>query len=133
MSLIEPLIFACALLAPAASGCGAEDYGPTPVISDLTLQSPDPSDTTRIHGTVHVTDPAGLTLLTVNLTVSGNGPTQVVTPIPVDTPVIGQLEATVGFKLASKADFASGTYQVTVTVTEAGMTSNALTSPMLVE
>jgi hypothetical protein len=116
-----------------ASGCGSPDLGPAPTISDLTLQSPDPSDTTRVRGSVHVADPLGLTALVVNLTIDSPTSSSALPPITVDTTVEGQLDATVTFGFKSKGDFESGTYQIVVTATEAGIPSNSLTSTMLVE
>jgi hypothetical protein len=130
MHLVGALVFLCLLVLPAC-GSDAVGAGPAPEISEMTIQSPVASDISRVRGTVHVRDPAGLTRLTVNLTVSGEGPTVTVPPTPVNSTVEGQLEATVGFKL--EGTFQSGTYQVAVTVTEAGTESNSLTSMLVVQ
>jgi len=126
----SPLRLALVLV---VSACGSANLGPAPEISDLTLQSPDPSDTTRVRGSVHVTDPLGLTALVVKITVNGPTSSVALPPLTVESTVEGQHDATVTFGLNSKGDFASGTYQVAVTVTEAGVPSNSLMSTMLVE
>jgi hypothetical protein len=118
------------LFGPACSGA---DLGPAPVIDSLTFQSPVASDTTHIKGTVHVKDPLGLTTLATNLTVLGPGPAVALPPLAVESTVEGQLEATVGFTVKSKAAFQSGTYRIVVTLTEDGTPSNALTGTVVVE
>lgn len=62
--------------------CGSPNFGPTPTISDLTIQSLLPSDTTRVAGSVHVVDPFGLTALAVNVTITGASGTQSLPPSP---------------------------------------------------
>jgi hypothetical protein len=125
------LPFAPLFLVPA---CSSTTYlGPAPEITDLSVQPLDPSDTTRISGSVHVQDPEGLTTLLVNVTIDGGGKTVSLPPASIDTTVVGQLEATVGFRVKSKTDFGSGTYRMTVTLTEAGTPSNPLTSTFVVQ
>jgi hypothetical protein len=124
------LVLGCSFMVLACSG---RDLGPAPVISDLTLQSPVASDTTRVEGTVLVKDPLGLTTLMLSLTVNGPGPTEALPPFAIDSTVEGQLVATVAFNLRSTHAFQSGTYQLVVTLTEDGTPSNSLTSTLVVQ
>jgi hypothetical protein len=128
--LLRLLLTPCAL---AVCACSGQGFGPAPEISELAFESVVPSDTTHIVGTVHVSDPAGLSALTVNVTIIGPRSTVALPPTPILSTVEGQTEAMVEFKVKDKRAFGGGTYAIAVTLTEEGTPSNELTAPMVVE
>jgi hypothetical protein len=130
--LLHPRV---ALLALAIAGpaCGGTDFGPAPTISDLTIQTPLASDATRVTGTVHVTDPAGLTTLVASLTVTSAGSSITLPPLIMNGPVEGQVEANVSFRIKRPTEFPAGAYEVAVQMIEDGVPSNSLSTTMTVE
>jgi len=124
------LVIGCLATAPA---CGGATFGPAPEISELAFDPLVPSDTTRLVGTVHVQDSLGLTALMVEITVVGPESTEALPPRAVDSPVVGQVEATIPLRISAKRDFATGSYQIVVTLTEDGVPSNALASDFMVQ
>jgi len=132
MLLIGRLLLVSPLLV-SACGSTTTDLAPDPTISELTLEAIDPSDTTRIAGSIRVHDAAGLTTLMLNTTIDDGETTTELPPVTVDGIVEGQLDATARFRVKSKADFHTGSYQLTVSATEGEAPSNSLTATFTVE
>jgi hypothetical protein len=133
MSYSSHAWIALSALLLALPACGGTDFGPAPAISDLTLQSPLASDATRVAGTVHVTDPAGLTTLVASLTITSAAGSLTLPPLIMNGPVEGQVEATVSFRIKRPTVFPAGDYEVAVQMIEDGVPSNSLSMTVTVE
>jgi hypothetical protein len=117
----------------ALAACSSSSASPdAPVISGFTMTSPVPAGTTVISGQVSVEDPSGLADVTVDMTITGNG-----VDLPISNAVMGGsaavTAATVPLEVAVSTAIPAGSYNVTLTLSEAGVKSNVLTTTVVVQ
>jgi hypothetical protein len=122
------LLFANLLFLVACSGTSATP----PVISHFAMQSPVSTTASSISGSVDISDPGGLSDLSANFTIHGAG---------LDTSFSASVSGSAGNETAQTlpllVELASaipaGSYEVSITLTEGGATSNALTTTVVVQ
>jgi hypothetical protein len=125
-----PLFCALSLLVPL--GCSSSSPPPpAPVISDFTMPSSIAAGTASVTGSLLVSDPEGLAGLTMNVTISGGGFNNTAS-----TPVSGGSASETTATLQQEFQLTgvpAGTYEVSISVTETGETSNSLSATVVVE
>jgi hypothetical protein len=119
-------------LAACGSSSGGEGDTMAPVISDFTLKSPISSTASSITGSVHVADPAGLSGLSVNVTItSAELDTSFSTAVTGST--TNETAQTIPLLVELESAIPAGTYHVAITLAENGVTSNSLESTVVVQ
>ena len=128
---MKQVMMLVALLAVAA--CSSGKSAPAPVISNFTLTSPLPAGTTTVSGNLDVTDTGGLGDVTLTIGISGNGVAQPLPPSPVQGGSSTVTTAMIPMSLTLSTAIPAGTYEVTVTLTDDGVTSNQLSAQLVVQ
>jgi hypothetical protein len=126
-----PLLGSLALFALAA--CSSSSSAPdAPTISKFEMTSPVAAGTTVISGQVDVVDVSGLADVTVDMTITGNG-----VDLQISNAVMGGsaalTEATVPLEIEVSTAIPAGTYDVTLTLSEGGVKSNAEMTTVVVQ
>src|ERR1700722_512882 len=114
-----------------ACGSGSGSSGTAPVISNLTIMSPVAAGA-AVSGQIDATDTAGLSNLTLNLTLSEGGQTLGT----ISNAVSGGSSAdnaTIPFLVELSLATPAGAYSLTVTLSEDGATSNALSGSLVIQ
>lgn len=125
ISIASP-VFALLLAA-----CGSKGGGPAPAISEFTIASPVAATASTISGSVYVADPAGLTDLMADLVITG--PLSTTLSVPVSGGGVAVTGAMVPLELILGSAIPAGTYQVSITMSEGGETSNSLATTVVVQ
>jgi len=121
------------LLAVASCSSSSGSKADTaPVISNFTMTSPVSAGTTTLNGSLDITDTEGLADVTLNITLSGGGATSTLSQ-PFTGGSASETAATSTIELILGAAPPAGTYDVTVTATEGGETSNSLSATVTVQ
>jgi hypothetical protein len=114
------------------SACSSSSSAPAPQISNFTLTSPLPAGSTTVTGSLSATDTAGLTDLTLKITITGDGVSSSLTA-PVEGGAATETAATIPVEIELTTAIPAGTYQVEVTLMESGESSNALSTSVVVQ
>jgi hypothetical protein len=123
--------FALISILVVAACSSSSKSAPAPVISEFTMPAQVAAGTTMVTGSVVVSDTGGLGDFTMSMTISGTGFSQTLM-IPGPSAAT-ETTATVEPEIVLSASTPAGTYKVTITVSEDGATSNALSATVVLE
>jgi hypothetical protein len=119
----------------ATSACSSKSSTPAPAISDFTLMSPIAENTTTVTGSVEISDTSGLGGdLTMSISISGAGvPNETLPPLMIPGGSSSETIGTIPLTLKLSAAIPAGSYTISITVSDNGVTSTPLTAPLVVQ